>query len=58
MGTVCDMLFAWQQYLCDEAGVIQLVECQLPKLDVAGSIPVSRSILSISYEGLSSSEVQ
>jgi hypothetical protein len=34
------------------------VECQLPKLDVAGSIPVSRSIFSISYEGLSSSEVQ
>ena len=26
------------------AGVIQLVECQLPKLDVAGSSPVARSI--------------
>jgi hypothetical protein len=25
------------------AGVIQLVECQLPKLDVAGSSPVARS---------------
>jgi hypothetical protein len=25
------------------AGVTQLVECQLPKLNVAGSIPVSRS---------------
>ena len=25
------------------------LECQLPKLDVAGSIPVSRSILSITY---------
>ena len=28
------------------AGVIQLVECQLPKLDVAGSSPVARSKLS------------
>ena len=27
------------------AGVTQSVECQLPKLDVAGSSPVSRSIL-------------
>jgi hypothetical protein len=27
------------------AGVIQLVECQLPKLDVAGSSPVARSVL-------------
>ena len=27
----------------DHAGVIQLVECQLPKLDVAGSSPVARS---------------
>ena len=27
-----------------------MVECQLPKLDVAGSNPVSRSIESISYE--------
>jgi hypothetical protein len=26
------------------AGVIQLVECQLPKLDVAGSSPVARSV--------------
>ena len=26
------------------AGVAQLVECQLPKLNVAGSNPVSRSI--------------
>ena len=26
------------------AGVIQLVECQLPKLDVAGSSPVARSL--------------
>jgi hypothetical protein len=25
------------------AGLAQLVECQLPKLDVAGSNPVSRS---------------
>jgi hypothetical protein len=29
------------------AGVIQLVECQLPKLDVAGSSPVSRSMFSM-----------
>ena len=27
------------------AGVIQLVECQLPKLDVAGSSPVARSFV-------------
>ena len=26
-----------------------MVECQLPKLDVAGSNPVSRSIVSITY---------
>ncbi len=30
--------------LKSNAGVIQLVECQLPKLDVAGSSPVARSI--------------
>jgi hypothetical protein len=29
---------------CGDAGVIQLVECQLPKLDVAGSSPVARSL--------------
>ena len=29
-----------------------MVECQLPKLDVAGSNPVSRSIFSIAYEDL------
>ena len=27
-----------------------MVECQLPKLDVAGSTPVSRSIFSITWE--------
>ena len=27
-----------------DAGVTQLVECQLPKLNVAGSSPVARSI--------------
>ncbi len=27
------------------AGVIQLVECQLPKLDVVGSSPIARSAL-------------
>jgi hypothetical protein len=31
-------------YLSWYAGVIQLVECQLPKLDVAGSSPVARSL--------------
>ena len=30
-------------YIAGNAGVIQLVECQLPKLDVAGSSPVARS---------------
>ena len=30
-------------YFTQVAGVIQLVECQLPKLDVAGSSPVARS---------------
>ena len=29
------------------AGVIQLVECQLPKLDVAGSSPVARSLVKL-----------
>ena len=29
-----------------------MVECQLPKLDVAGSNPVSRSIFSITYSEL------
>src|SRR6187399_528818 len=28
---------------CYLAGVIQLVECQLPKLDVVGSSPIARS---------------
>ena len=31
------------------AGLTQLVECQLPKLNVAGSSPVLRSHLSVSY---------
>ncbi len=31
-------------------GSNSVVECQLPKLDVAGSNPVSRSIESISYK--------
>ena len=30
---------------CEIAGVTQLVECDLAKVDVAGSNPVSRSIL-------------
>src|SRR5215475_6827727 len=32
------------------SGSNSAVECQLPKLDVAGSIPVSRSFLSITWE--------
>ena len=32
------------------SGSNSAVECQLPKLDVAGSIPVSRSIFSITYD--------
>ncbi len=31
---------------CQQAGVTQLVECNLAKVDVAGSNPVSRSISS------------
>jgi hypothetical protein len=31
-----------------EGGSNSVVECQLPKLDVAGSNPVSRSIFSLS----------
>ena len=30
-----------------QAGITQLVECKLPKLDVAGSNPVARSILTL-----------
>jgi hypothetical protein len=30
-------------YTPSHAGVIQLVECQLPKLDVVGSSPIARS---------------
>jgi hypothetical protein len=39
--------------LCwENAGVIQLVECQLPKLDVAGSSPVARSCKSLECNAL------
>jgi hypothetical protein len=31
------------------AGVIQLVECQLPKLDVAGLSPVARSLEAVEF---------
>ena len=34
------------------AGLTQLVECQLPKLDVAGSNPVSRSIFRFTRQRL------
>jgi hypothetical protein len=33
--------------LTDQAGVAQLVECQLPKQNVAGSNPVSRSLIKL-----------
>ena len=33
-----------------------MVECQLPKLDVAGSNPVSRSMFSISYREFEKSD--
>ena len=33
-------------------GSNSVVECQLPKLDVAGSTPVSRSIFSTTWEGI------
>ncbi len=32
-------------YTQSHAGVIQLVECQLPKLDVVGSSPIARSLV-------------
>src|SRR5437879_1115837 len=35
---------------CWLSGSNSVVECQLPKLDVAGSSPVSRSIFSITWE--------
>ena len=35
---------------CQLSGSNSVVECQLPKLDVAGSSPVSRSNFSIIYE--------
>ena len=34
------------------AGVIQLVECQLPKLDVVGSSPIARSLEVVDLEGV------
>jgi hypothetical protein len=39
-----DFTEAWRYEPVDFAGLTQLVECQLPKLDVAGSNPVSRSV--------------
>src|ERR1051326_3846066 len=36
------------------AGVIQLVECQLPKLDVVGSSPIARSLKVVLFEGIRS----
>ena len=36
-----------EKMLNDHAGVAQLVEFQLPKLNVAGSNPVSRSLIKL-----------
>jgi hypothetical protein len=38
------------------AGVIQLVECQLPKLDVAGSSPVARSLEVVKFKKLEAAD--
>jgi hypothetical protein len=40
------------------AGVIQLVECQLPKLDVAGSSPVARSLEVVKFKKLEAADHQ
>jgi hypothetical protein len=41
--TTCFLMLG-EKTLTDRAGVAQLVEFQLPKLNVAGSNPVSRSL--------------
>ena len=41
-GVACSRVVGGLSYV-HFAGVIQLVECQLPKLDVTGSSPVARS---------------
>ena len=40
-------LILGEKTLNDHAGVAQLVEFQLPKLNVAGSNPVSRSLIKL-----------
>jgi hypothetical protein len=40
-------LILCEKTLTDHAGVAQLVEFQLPKLNVAGSNPVSRSLIKL-----------
>ena len=45
-------LYSDRRSMAGSAGVIQLVECQLPKLDVAGSSPVARSLLTTSYDAV------
>ena len=40
-------LILGEKTLTDHAGVAQLVEFQLPKLNVAGSNPVSRSLIKL-----------
>ena len=42
--------------LCD-AGITQLVECDLAKVEVAGSSPVSRSTLLIELSGCLTKEI-
>ena len=40
------------QMTIHKAGIAQLVECKLPKLDVAGSNPVARSFACLSLPNL------
>ena len=48
--TICDRVLL--KTLFNAGGSNSAVECQLPKLDVAGSIPVSRSMFSMIYREL------
>ncbi len=47
--TLTSLIEGAKMPLATGAGLTQLVECQLPKLDVAGSSPVSRSILFVTF---------
>src|SRR5215218_8084494 len=52
-GTACSCLVGGLSYV-HFAGVIQLVECQLPKLDVVGSSPIARSLEMVGLEEVKS----